>query len=86
MKIIHNKHKMSEIIALVFFAMLSNAEEWTEIEVFGKEHEEFLRQYLELPNGILSHDTIQRIFAMVSPEFMEKNVERGVNRRQGRED
>jgi len=66
------KHKMSEIIDLVFFAMLSNAEEWTEIEVFGKEHEEFLRQYLELPNGIPSHDTIQRVFAMVSPEFMGK--------------
>ena len=51
------KHKMSEIIALVFLSMLSNVEEWTKIEVFGKEHEEFLRQYLELPNGIPSHDT-----------------------------
>ena len=64
-------HKMSDIIALVFFAMLSNADEWIEIEAFGKEHEEFLRRYLELPNGIPSHDTIQRVFAMVSPEFLQ---------------
>ena len=64
-------HKMRDIIALVFFAMLSNANEWVEIEAFGNEHEPFLREYLELPNGIPSHDTIQRVFAMVSPEFLQ---------------
>jgi len=65
------RHKMSDIIALVFFAMLANADEWIAIEIFGKEHEQFLRRYLELPNGIPSHDTIQRVFAMVSPEFLQ---------------
>jgi predicted transposase YbfD/YdcC len=62
---------MGDIIALVFFAMLSNANEWVEVEIFGQEHEEFLRNYLELPYGIPSHDTIQRVFAMVSPEFLQ---------------
>jgi predicted transposase YbfD/YdcC len=66
------RHKMSDIIALVFLAMLANANEWVEIEIFGKEHEAFLRRYLELPNGIPSHDTIQRVFTMVSPEFLQK--------------
>jgi len=65
-------HKMSDIIALVFFAMLANANEWIEYEIFGQEHEGFLRKYLELPNGIPSHDTIQRVFAIVSPEFLQK--------------
>ena len=65
-------HKMEDIIALVFFAMLANANEWIEIELFGKEHEQFLRKYLELPNGIPSHDTIQRVIAMVSPEFLQQ--------------
>lgn len=65
------QHKMTDIIALVFFAMLGNANEWIAIEIFGKEHEKFLRRYLELPNGIPSHDTIQRVFAMVSPEFLQ---------------
>ena len=65
------RHKMCDIIALVFFAMLANADEWIAIEIFGKEHEQFLRRYLELPNGIPSHDTIQRVFAMVSPEFLQ---------------
>ena len=64
--------KMGDIIALVFFAMLANADEWAEIEIFGQEHEGFLKTYLKLPNGIPSHDTIQRVFAMVSPEFLQK--------------
>lgn len=64
-------HKMADIILLVFFATLANADDWVEIEVFGKEHEDFLHNYLELPNGIPSHDTIQRVFAMVPSEFLE---------------
>ena len=63
-------HKMSDIIALVFFATLANADDFVEIAIFGKEYEDFLREYLELPNGIPSHDTIQRVLAMVSPEFL----------------
>jgi predicted transposase YbfD/YdcC len=65
-------HKMSDIITLVFFASVANADDWVEIELFGNIHERFLRKYLELPNGIPSHDTIERVFAMVSSEFLEK--------------
>ena len=65
------RHKMKDCIALTFLADLSNAEKWEDVETFGKEHEEFLRQYLELPYGIPSHDTIQRVFAIVSPEFLQ---------------
>ena len=64
-------HKMMDIIMLVFFSTLANADDWVEMEVFGKEHEKFLRNYLELPNGIPSHDTIQRVFAIVPSEFLE---------------
>ena len=65
------RHKIKDIIALVFLSELSNAEKWEDVEVFGKEHEKFLRQYLKLPNGIPSHDTIQRVFTIISPEFLQ---------------
>ncbi|MFR1740641.1 transposase family protein [Sellimonas intestinalis] len=39
-------HKMADIILLVFFATLANADDWVEIEMFGKEHEDFLQNYL----------------------------------------
>lgn len=40
------RHKMSDIIALVFFAMLANADEWVSIKICGNEHEKFLKRYL----------------------------------------
>ena len=66
------KHLMKDIVAIVFFATVANANEWTQIHFFAVEKEQFLRKYLKLANGIPSHDTIQRVFAMVSPEFLQK--------------
>ena len=65
------QHKLNEIIGIAFFAMLGNADTFPEIEVFGIEHEGALREYFELANGIPSHDTIERAFAMFSPKFLE---------------
>jgi predicted transposase YbfD/YdcC len=65
------KHLLKDIIAIVFFAELANASEWIEIYYFAVSNEKLLRKYLELPNGIPSHDTIQRVFAMVSPEYLQ---------------
>ena len=64
-------HKLSEIIGISFFAMIANADDCVDIQNFGEAHEEFLREYFELKNGIPSHDTIQRAFAMVSPEYLQ---------------
>lgn len=65
------QHKLKDIIAIVFFATLANANDWMEIYYFAMSNEAFLRKYLELPNGIPSHDTLQRVYAMVAPEYLE---------------
>jgi predicted transposase YbfD/YdcC len=67
---------MKDIIAIVFFAELANATEWIEIYLFALANEEALREYLELPEGIPSHDTIERVIAMVSPECLQGFRER----------
>jgi len=64
-------HKLSEIIGISFFAMIANADDCVDIEHFGEEHEEFLREYFELEHGIPSHDTIQRALSIVSPEYLQ---------------
>lgn len=66
------KHLMRDIIAIVFFATLANADDWLSIYLFAYTNERFLRKYLELPNGVPSHDTIQRVFAMVSPDYLQE--------------
>jgi len=65
-------HKLKDIIAIVFFARLANAHDWVEIEIFAKKQERFLRKYLELANGIPSHDTIQRNFGVLDSSYLEK--------------
>src|SRR5665647_15148 len=66
------RHKMSDIIGIVLFAMLANANEWEEMAGFAKEYENFLRKYLTLENGIPSHDTIRRVFGMINSEILQQ--------------
>ena len=69
----NTKHLMSDIIMITFFAILSKANEWTEIEAFAKKQEEWLKKYLKLPNGIPSHDTIQRVISILNPNELYNN-------------
>jgi predicted transposase YbfD/YdcC len=66
------KHILSEIIAIVFFAVLSNENEWAMIEDFARDREEELRHYLTLPGGIPSHDTIERVFSLIDESELER--------------
>lgn len=66
------RHKLKDIIVIVLFAPLGNSDNWEEIEDFAVCYEDYLRQYIELPNGIPSHDTIQRVMAMVNPEQLQQ--------------
>jgi predicted transposase YbfD/YdcC len=62
------KHKLSDIVLLVLLAMLANVEYWEEIEDFARFYEKPLKKYLDFPNGIPSHDTIQRVMATLNPK------------------
>ncbi len=48
-------------------AVIGGAEDFEDIENYGHQKEEFLRSFLKLPNGIPSHDTIDRIFRYLDP-------------------
>jgi predicted transposase YbfD/YdcC len=47
--------------------VICGAEHFTEMETFGKAKEPWLRTFLELPNGIPSHDTFGRVLSMLDP-------------------
>lgn len=57
------KHSMKDVVGIVFFAVLAGNDEWSEIYDFALDEREILEKYLELPNGIPSHDTIQPGFS-----------------------
>ncbi len=64
------RHTLVDIVLLIFFARLSGAEYWEDIEDFGKCYEHNLRSVLSLENGIPSHDTMQRVFATLNPDVL----------------
>jgi len=66
------KHLLMDIIALTICAVISNAEGWEEIEAYGKQKIDFLKTFLKLPNGIPSHDTIERVFQAIKPAEFER--------------
>lgn len=63
----HKRHKLLDILILTICAVISGAEGWEAIEQFGKDKEAWLRQWLELENGIPSHDCIARVIARLEP-------------------
>ena len=65
------KHILLDVLALSICGVLSGAEGWEEIEDFGKEHENWFRQFLKLPHGIPSHDTIRRVFQSLNPQTFQ---------------
>src|SRR5690606_16018730 len=67
----NKKHSLTDVIILSILAVICGAESWNSIEEFGKTKIDFLRTFLKLPNGIPSHDTINRVFSTDRPIVCE---------------
>jgi predicted transposase YbfD/YdcC len=57
------KHQLSNILVIAVCAVIAGADSFEEIEQFGRTKKEWLERFLELPHGIPSHDTFNRVFA-----------------------
>ena len=66
------RHKLEDIIAIGLCTFVCGGEDFVDMEDFGKEREEFLRKYLELPNGIPDSDTFRRVFENINPEELSE--------------
>ena len=64
-------YRLRDIIILAICGVLCGADGWVEIEAFGKAKEAFFTHLLNLPNGIPSHDTFGRVFALLDPKQFE---------------
>jgi predicted transposase YbfD/YdcC len=61
-------HNLIDIIAIAICAVICGAEGWVDIELFGKSKLPWLKTFLELPNGIPSHDTFGRVFSRIDAQ------------------
>lgn len=66
------RHQLLDIIVIAICAIICGADDWVEVELFGNAKLAWLRTFLELPNGIPSHDTFGRVFARLNAEQFQQ--------------
>ncbi len=71
-------HKLIDVIMIAVCGVICGAESWMGVETFGKAKRSWLQQFLELPNGIPSHDTFGRVFASLDAEAFQQGFTRWV--------
>ncbi len=62
------KHKLIDVIFIVVCGTICSCNDWEEIEIWARAREDWLRSYLELPNGIPSQYTYHRVFDVIAPK------------------
>jgi len=62
------RHHLVDILFIAICAVISGANDFVAMEKFGKTKRAWLEKFLALPNGIPSHDTFGRVFALLDPE------------------
>lgn len=70
-------HPLNSILFLVVAAVIVGAEGPSDIQGFGEQKEDWLRKYVDLPNGIPSHDTIGRVLRLLKPNRLSKRLPPG---------
>lgn len=66
-------HLLLDIIVITICAVICGAEGWVSIAKYGEAKHEWLKKFLELPNGIPSHDTFARVLARIDPEQFQRS-------------
>lgn len=72
-------HPLPEVLTIAACGVLIGADTFEEIELWAQEKEAWLRGYLQLPNGVPSHDTFARVFGLMDPQQFEAAFRRWVD-------
>jgi len=67
-----NNHLLIDMVGLVLCGTICGADTWADIERFCKAHQAWFEEFLELPYGIPSHDTLGRVFSLLDTEQLQE--------------
>lgn len=79
------RHALCDVLMIAFAAIVSGANDFEAIAEYALAKEAFLRRFLELRNGIPSHDTFRRLFLILEPRLMEDCLVRWLRLKKGLE-
>ena len=66
------RHKLVDILVIGLCSTICCGEDFVDMEEFGRDREEWLRGFLELPNGIPDSDTFRRVFEGIEPAALAR--------------
>jgi len=66
------RHKLIDIVVITICAVICGAEDWVDTVHYARAKHDWLKTFLELPNGIPSHDTFGRVMSLIEPEQFGK--------------
>jgi predicted transposase YbfD/YdcC len=72
-------HKLHDILVITVCAVICGLEHWTQIEDFGRANEQWFKTFLDLPNGIPSHDTFGKVFSFLDPDEFERRIQKWIH-------
>lgn len=70
----HLRHKLVDILVIGLLAVICGGDDFTDMEGFGIERQEWLKGFLELPNGIPGKDTFRRVYERVNPQELSESL------------
>lgn len=75
------RHNLHEVIIMTICAVIAGCEAWYQIEHYSKSKEVWFKEklHLNLKNGVPSHDTFERLFAMIDPKEFESSFQLWIN-------
>lgn len=71
-------HRLIDIVMIALVATMGDTDDWQEVAMFGRLHQSWFKKFLELPGGIPSPDTFERVFARLDPAHMNRCFERWI--------
>jgi predicted transposase YbfD/YdcC len=66
------EYPLREILLVTFFAVLSGADNFSAIAIYGREQSAWMKRFLKFKNGTPSHDTFRRVFSLVAPNVLQQ--------------
>jgi len=65
-------HKLLDIVMITIIGVMCGCTDWEEVAEFGRARFLVLQGYLDLQNGVPSHDTLRRVMGLLDPQALER--------------